>query len=304
MKSNFTISPDQLPAVVAFVRVARCGSFTRAAAELGVTPSALSQTVRALEKKLGVRLLHRTTRRVGLSDAGSQFLARVMPALELLGAAFEELETARERPSGPLRINTSLLAAQLLVAPILGEYHRTCPDVQLELSVDNSLADLIAGGFDAGIRLGEHLAQDMVAVRISPPQRAAVVGSPAYFREHPPPRTPDDLAGHACIQFRFAGGGLYRWEFERDGESLRRDVNAAFVVNDNGMMVEAARQGLGLAHVFEQLVEKDVAEGRLVRVLEEWCDPFAGFYLYYPSRAQMPLKLRIFVDLLTARVPA
>lgn len=300
MKLNFTISPDQLPALVAFVRVARHESFTRASAELGISPSALSQTVRGLEARLGVRLLHRSTRRVALSDAGRQFLERVMPALEMLGAAFEELETVRAHPSGLLRITLSRIAAQLLVAPVLGEYQRRCPDVRLELCIDDAMTDLIAGGFDAGIRLEERLAPGMVAVRISPPQRIAVVGSPGYFARHPKPAVPDDLRDQTCIQYRFTGSGaLYHWEFERDGRPLQTEVNGSLIVNDNELMIEAARQGLGLAHVFERLVERDIAEGRLVRVLEDWCAPFPGFFLYYPSRAQMPLKLRHFIDVLT-----
>jgi DNA-binding transcriptional LysR family regulator len=296
------ISPELLPAVAVFARVAQRASFTRAAAELGVSPSALSQTVRMLEERLGIRLLNRTTRRVGVTEAGAQFLQRVLPALEQLGAAFGELDELRDRPSGTLRLNLSRVVLTTIIAPILGEFAQAYPQVRLDLTADDRLVDLVAGGYDAGIRLGERLAQDMIAVRATGLQRQVVVGSPEYFRNHPKPRKPADLHEHACIRFRMGSGAIYRWEFEHGGEEFEIDVDGPLLCNDNQFMVEAARQGLGLGMFMHDLVREDLERGRLLAVLEDWCPPFPGFYLYYPSRAQMPLKLRVFIDFLQARL--
>jgi DNA-binding transcriptional LysR family regulator len=303
MKPDFTIGPDQLPAVAAFARVAQRTSFTRAAAELGVSPSALSQTVRTLEARLGMRLLNRTTRRVGVTEAGALFLQRVLPALEQLGAAVNELDELRGKPAGTLRITLSHFAMNTIVAPLLGDFCRAYPEIRLELTAEDALVDLVAGGYDAGIRLGERLAQDMIAVRASRAQRIAVAGSPAYFRNNPVPREPADLHEHPCIRFRFAGsGGIYRWEFGHNGEEFELDVDGPLVTNDNRLAVTAAVEGLGLLHMMEDFIRPELASGALVRVLEDWCPPFPGFYLYYPSRAQMPLKLRAFIDFLQARL--
>ena len=309
MKSNFTIgssmSPEQLPAVAAFARVAQHASFTRAAAELGVSPSALSQTVRTLETRIGIRLLNRTTRSVGLTEAGSQFLARVLPALEVLGAAFGELDELRGKPSGVLRLTVPRIATGTVLAPILGEFLACYPEMSLDITLDDMLVDLVAGSYDAGIRLGERLAQDMIAVRVSPMQRLAVVGSPDYFQRHRRPAHPSDLHEQSCLRFRFPGSGaLYRWEFGRDGPEMEIEVDGPLTANDVDLMLEAAKQGLGLAQVLEENVRLELKEGRLLRVLEDWCPTFPGFYLYYPSRAQMPLKLRVFIDFLTARLAA
>ena len=296
------ISPELLPAVAVFARVAQRASFTRAAAELGVSPSALSQAVRSLEERLGIRLLNRTTRRVGVTEAGAQFLQRVLPALEQLGAAFGELDELRDQPSGTLRLNLSRVVLTTIITPILGEFSRAYPQVRLDLTADDSLVDLVAGGYDAGIRLGERLAQDMIAVRATGLQRQVVVGSPEYFRGHPKPRQPADLHEHACIRFRMGSGNIYRWEFERGGEEFEIDVDGPLIVNDNRFVLEAVRQGLGLGMFLHDMVRDDLESGRLVAVLEDWCPPFPGFYLYYPSRAQMPLKLRVFIDFLQARL--
>ena len=309
MKNNFTIgssiSPEQLPAVAAFARVAHHSSFTRAAAELGISPSALSQTVRTLEARIGLRLLNRTTRSVGLTEAGGQFLARVLPALEVLGAAFGELDELRGKPSGVLRLTVPRIAAGTVLTPVLGEFLASYPEVSLDVTLDDTLADLVAGSYDAGIRLGERLAQDMIAVRVSPMQRLAVVGSPDYFRRNRPPAHPSELHEHACIRFRFPdSGALYRWEFGRAGQQIEIDINGPLTANDVDLMVDAAKQGLGLAQVLEEDVRHELDEGRLLRVLEDWCPTFPGFYLYYPSRAQMPLKLRVFIDFLTGRLAA
>jgi DNA-binding transcriptional LysR family regulator len=295
------VGPEQLPAVAAFARVAQHASFTRAAAELGVSPSALSQTVR-LEQRLGMRLLNRTTRRVGVTEAGAVFLQRVLPALEQLGAAFSELDELRGKPAGTLRLSLPRLALATLITPLLAEFCRAYPEIRLETIADDRFVDLVGEGYDAGIRLGERLAQDMIAVRATREQRAAVVGSPEYFRRNPRPRVPADLHEHPCMRFRFSSGVLYRWEFGRDGQDFEIDVDGPLICNDNELMIHAARQGLGLAHVMEDLVRGELERGELVRVLEDWCPPFPGFYLYYPSRAQMPLKLRVFIDFLQSRL--
>lgn len=296
------VGPEHLPAVAAFARVAQHASFTRAAAELGVSPSALSQTVRLLEERLGMRLLNRTTRRVGVTEAGAVFLQRVLPALEQLGAAFSELDELRGKPAGTLRISLPRLALATLIAPLLEEFCRAYPEVRLETIADDRFVDLVGEGYDAGIRLGERLAQDMIAVRATREQRAAVVGSPDYFRRNPSPMVPADLHEHPCMRFRFSSGVLYRWEFGRDGQDFEIDVDGPLICNDNALMIQAAKQGLGLTHVMEDLVRGELERGELVRVLEDWCPPFAGFYLYYPSRAQMPLKLRVFIDFVQARL--
>lgn len=297
------MQPKQLSAVVAFTRVAHHGSFTRAAAELEVSPSALSQTVRGLEAQLGMRLLNRTTRKVGLTEHGAQFLAQVRPALEMIGGAFDSLDDARQRPNGTLRINLARVTASIVVMPGLDEFRRRYPDLSLDLAIHDGFVDLIAGGFDAGIRLGESLAQDMVAVPVSGPMRMCVVGSPDYFRRRGRPQTPGQLAGHECIRYRFVGSGVIApWEFERDGQSLKIEPKGHLLVNDGEVLIDAARQGLGLAYIFEAAVEDELRSGKLQRVLGDWCEPFPGFFLYYPSRAQMPLKLRVFIDFLQQRM--
>ncbi len=297
------MAASPLPAVVAFAKVAERASFTRAAAELAVSPSALSQTVRGLESQLGVRLLHRTTRRVGLTEHGARFLAQVAPGLEQIEAAFEDLDLVRDHPAGRLRITLPLLVAERLVLPRLPGFLARYPDVEVELSVDAALTDLVAGGFDAGIRLGECLARDMVALPLGPRQRQVVVGAPAYLARHAPPREPSDLVDHDCIRHRRASGRLMAWEFTRDGRDFEVAVDGRLVFNDSGLALAAARAGLGLSQHFEAVAADDVAAGRLVRVLDDWQAPFDGFYIYYPAREQLPPKLRAFVDFLREPVP-
>jgi DNA-binding transcriptional LysR family regulator len=292
---------DQLPAVAAFARVAELGSFSKAAAQVGVTPSALSQTVRALETRLGTRLLHRTTRHVSVTEAGARFLQRILPALEQFQSAVTELEALRVEPSGTLRLSLPRIAMRGIVAPMLEEFCRRYPKICLDLIADDRFVDLVDERFDAGIRLGEHLAQEMIAVRVSAEQRTAVVASPRYFARHAPPNTPQDLHQHRCIRFRFGSGAIYRWEFTTAGQDFDIDVDGPLVCNDNNLMLEAARQGVGIAHMMEDLVREDLKQGTLIRVLENWCAPFPGYYLYYPSRDQMPLKLRVLIDFMTAR---
>ena len=301
------MDPAQLPALVAFASVARHGSFSRAAAEAGVSASALSQSIRALEAQLNVRLFNRTTRRVALTEAGGQFLDRVRPALSMLDAAYEALDEARGEPTGTLRINLPRVACDLLVLPHLAEFARRYPRVTVELALDEGLTDLIAAGFDAGIRLGERLARDMVAVPLSGPLRIAVAGSPVYFARYPKPVTPEDLAQHNCLRYRFStSGGIYRWEFAEPGKGRSRrtfdvQTSGSFVTNDLRTMVNAAEHGVGLLHVIEDFVRPQLADGRLVRVLDDWALTFDGFSLYMPSRTQMPLKLRVFIDFLKER---
>ncbi|MGN6319870.1 LysR substrate-binding domain-containing protein [Trinickia sp.] len=304
------MDPTQLPALVAFASVARHGSFTRAAAEGGVSASALSQTIRALEAQLNVRLFNRTTRRVALTEAGGQFLERVRPALSMLEAAYESLDETRGEPTGTLRVNLPRIASDLLVMPHLAEFAQRYPRVVVELTLDDGLTDLIAEGFDAGIRLGERLARDMVAVPLSGPLRIAVAGSLAYFSRYPKPKTPDDLIRHDCLRYRFSTSrGIYRWEFAESGAgggTSRRvfevEPNGSFVTNDLRTMVTAAEQGVGLLHVIEDFIRPQLADGRLVRVLDDWALTFDGFSLYMPSRTQMPSKLRVFVDFLKEKV--
>jgi DNA-binding transcriptional LysR family regulator len=291
----------QLPALMAVAAVARHGSFTRAAEAAGMSTSALSQTVRALEAQLGVRLFNRTTRRVALTEAGAQFLARVQPALAQIEAAFEALDETRGEPAGTLRINLPRVASELLVMPHLAEFMTRYPQIRLELALDDGFADLVGEGFDAGIRLGESLAPGMVAVALGGPIRLAVVGSPEYFARHASPATPGDLDAHDCLHYRFATGGVYRWEFAQPGQpGSVFDVitQGRFVTNDLRTMVRAAEQGLGLLHVIDDYVRAQLDDGRLVPVLETWCPSFPGFYLYTAGRAQMPSKLRVLIDFL------
>ncbi|KLD78147.1 LysR family transcriptional regulator [Xanthomonas hyacinthi] len=299
------MAASPLPAVVAFARVAHHASFTRAADELGVSASALSQTVRALEAQLGVRLLHRTTRRVALSEHGARFLERVKPGLAQIEAAFLDLDTVREHPAGRLRITLPRVVADQLVMPWLPSFLARYPQIEVELCVDPALVDVVAAGFDAGIRLGERLARDMIAVPLGPMQRQVIVAAPAYFRRHPPPQTPADLVGHDCIVHRLSNGRRMAWEFTRAGRDFEVEATGTLVFNDSGLTHAAALAGLGLAQGFESIVAADVAAGRLVRVLDDWQQPFAGFHLYYPAREHLAPKLRVFIDhLRAANAPA
>lgn len=294
---------DRITALHAFRQIAAHGSFTRAAAELDITPSALSQMLRQLEKRLSVRLLNRTTRKVGLTEAGRAFLNRIAPALTEIETAEEELRQGRDSPAGTLRLTVPRIAVNLLLAPMLAEFMRAYPEVRLDIAVDDAFADLIGENFDAGIRLGESLQLDMVAAPIDRPQRSAVVGSPDYFARHTKPRHPRELKAHNCIRYRFPGTrALYHWEFARRGKWFEIIADGAFIANDADLMVRAVLDGVGLAHVLESQVHEHLAAGRLTRVLGDWCPPFAGFYLYYPSRAQKPLKLRVFIDFLRKRL--
>jgi DNA-binding transcriptional LysR family regulator len=294
---------DPLSGLSLFLLVAEKRSFTATAKALRVTPSAVSQGISALERRLGVRLLQRTTRSVGLTEAGERFVARLRPAIEEVRETFGVLDELRDRPAGTLRLAVSSIACRRFVEPRLAAFLATYPEVKLEVLVEDGLTDIVRGGFDAGIRLGESLDRDMVAVRISDDERIAVVGSPGYFARHAKPKHPRDLHAHDCIQYRrVTGGDVYRWEFTENGKDFDVAVKGRLLANDGALMVRAAVDGVGLAHVLESMVENELAEKKLVRVLADFCPPFPGYFLYYPSRAHLAPKLRALVDAL--RVPS
>lgn len=296
------MDPTLLPSLAWFAHVARHGSFTRAAAELGVTRAALSQNLKVLEQRLGVRLLHRTTRDMSLTEEGRHLLDALQPALDGIDHAVRSLGSAGREPAGLLRINTSRIAAKLLLEPHLGALLARHPQLQLELVMDDGMANIVAEGCDAGIRFGESLAEHMMAVPITPPLEMAVVGTPAYFERHGVPQSPADLAAHHCVRYRqTSSGAIFRWEFSApdDGHSVGFEPRGSVTTNDDDGMIRAALQGVGLVQHLELAVRPWLAEGRLVRVLQDWCRPFPGFYLYVPTRTQMPAKVRALIDFLT-----
>ena len=282
--------------LAAFAAVARARSFTRAAAELGLSPSALSHAMRSLEQRLGVRLLARTTRSVAPTAAGDLLLRSLDPALAELARGLSALADWRGVPSGAIRLTTFGYAARTILAPVLPGFLREHPDISVEVIVDDRLVDLVAGGFDAGIRLGETVDLDMVAVAVGPELRTLVVGTPDYFASRTLPATPSDLEGHNCINYRLlGGGGLLPWEFERDGREIRFRPGGQLIVNDEVLAAAAVRAGAGLGYMLEHDVADEIADGRLIQVLAPWCPPFPGCYLYYPSRQITP-ALRVLVD--------
>ena len=293
---------EELVDLNAFAVVAEERNFTRAAAKLGTSQSSISHTVRRLEARLGVRLLTRTTRNVAPTEAGERLLATLRPALESIDSELASLRELREKPAGTIRITSSEHAAATILWPALERLLPQYPDIHIELSIDSGLRDIVADRFDAGVRLGEALAKDMIAVRISPDVRMVIVGSPAYLARHPAPQTPNELAEHNCINLRLlSSGGLYAWELEKDGRELRARVEGQLTVNNVGMILRAVKAGLGLGFVMEDHVAADVAEGRLVCVLEDWCAPFSGYHLYYPSRRQPSAAFSLLVDALRYR---
>lgn len=287
----------ELEAVVA---VARRGSFRAAALDMGLSASALSHAVAALEGRLGVRLFDRTTRSVSLSSAGEQFVEQVAPALGAIHGAMEDVDQHRDRPTGVLRLNTSLGAAQLVLKPLILGYLRRYPEMKVELETDNALVDIVAGGFDAGFRLAEVVPVDMTAVTVIPTIRSIVVGSPGYFEGRPPPRSPSDLKDHRAVRARMASGSIYRWEFEKRGQAVEIDVPGDLTLDDAGLIREAALEGVGLAYLTEASVRGDLATGRLVQVLDDWTPSYPGLQLYYPGRRHAPAKLRAFIDMARA----
>lgn len=298
---NPGVSSELFPAIAAFARVAHHASFTRAAAELGVSPSALSQTVRTLEGRLGVRLLERSTRRVGVTEIGQRFLSDARLGLSALETAIDAVNESRERPVGLLRLNLSRTAAEILVLPHLIEFNEAFPDITLEMHCDNALLDLVGNGFDAGIRLGENLAQDVVAVPLGGRRRIATVAAPRYLEGRTPPRTPEDLKAHRCINVRL-GGSIYRWEFSHKGRDFDIETTGPLLTNDGDVLLAAVRAGAGIACAFEAQVQDDIAAGRLVPLLKAWWPTFPGFYLYYPSRIHVSRKLRVFIDFMQQRL--
>lgn len=290
---------DQLTGIGAFAAVAERRSFTAAAAALDVSPSALSHAVRTLEGRLGIRLLDRSTRSVGLTEAGERYLARVRPALDELIAAAEDLDELRDTPSGVLRLDISRPAYFSVLSSRLAAFRAAYPDIRLELTLADSLSDIVANGCDAGIRLGETLQQDMVALPIGEGLETVVAAAPAYFAGRPKPSRPEDLAGHECLNFRFPSSGvIYRWQFEREGREVDIAVPGAIVANDALVLRDMARAGLGIGYFLSDMVAGDLASGRLIRVLENWSPRFPGHYLYYSSRRHPPAKLRALIDTL------
>jgi DNA-binding transcriptional LysR family regulator len=292
---------DLLDGLVVFEAVASRASFSAAARDLRVTRSAVSQAISALEARLGVTLLARTTRSVSLTEAGARFLETVGPALAAIAGATEALASPDGQPTGLLRINAPRLAVAMLLAPILPDFLRAFPGVSVEIFTEDRFADIVADGFDAGVRLGELLDADMVSVRLSPPDRLVVVGSPIYLASHGRPAHPRQLAAHACINFRqSAKGGLYRWEFQECGKGAAGEISVAVegrvIVNDTDAKLRAALEGLGLAYELETVVRPFLAEGLLEEVLADWSAATPGFHLYFPSRRQVAPKLRAFID--------
>jgi DNA-binding transcriptional LysR family regulator len=288
--------------LLAFLAVARERSFTRAAAQLGVSQSALSHTIRGLEARLGLRLLTRTTRSVAPTEAGERLLRTVGPRFDEIDAELEALSELREKPAGTIRITAGEHAADTILWPTLARLLPDYPDIKVEIVVDHGLTDIVAERYDAGVRLGEQVAKDMIAVRIGPDMRMAVVGAPSYFAGRPRPRTPQDLTAHACINIRLPTyGGLYAWEFENGGRELKVRVEGQLVFNNVALRLNAALAGLGLAYLPEDQVQAHLADGRLIRVLADWCPPFPGYHLYYPSCRQPTPAFALLVDALRYR---
>jgi DNA-binding transcriptional LysR family regulator len=285
-----------------FSAVARERSFTRAAAKLGLSQSALSRTMRQLEARLGVRLLARTTRSVSPTEAGERLLRTVSPRLEEIEAELAAITELREKPAGTFRITAVDYAADTVLWPKLAKFLREYPDINVEITIDYGLTDIVAERYDAGVRGGEQVAKDMIAVRIGPDMRMAVVGAPSYLRKRPEPKRPQDLISHNCINLRLpTHGGLYAWEFERGGRELRVRVEGQLTFNGSNQMLNAALAGFGLAYVPEGLAQPHLAKGRLKRVLEDWCPPYSGYHLYYPSRRQSSAAFALLVDVLRYR---
>jgi DNA-binding transcriptional LysR family regulator len=285
----------------AFLAVARERSFTRAAAQLGVSQSALSHTIRSMEQRLGVRLLDRTTRSVSPTEAGQRLLAHVGPRMDEIEAELDALSAFRETPAGTIRINSSEQALRSVLWPVIDRFARTYPDIKVEVDVENGLIDIVEHGYDAGVRLGEQVARDMIATRIAPDWRMAVIGTPAYLATRGVPLTPDDLTGHNCINLRLVTyGGLYAWEFEKGGRRLNVRVDGQLAFNSSSQVLTAALAGHGLACVAEEAAAAYLESGAMVQVLADWMPTFAGYHLYYPSRQHAP-AFQLFVDAIRYR---
>lgn len=293
---------DSLDDLRAFLAVARERSFTRAAAQLGVSQSALSQTLRSLEARLGLRLLTRTTRSVAPTEAGERLLRAVEPAFDQINAGLAALGELRDKPAGTVRITATENVAASVLWPALARLLPDYPDIKVEIAIDYGLTDIVAERFDAGVRPGEIVAQGMIAVRIGPDLRMAVVGAPSYFAAHQAPEVPQDLTGHTCINLRLpTHGGLYAWELDRDGRELRVRVEGQLVFGNTALILQAALDGFGLAYLPEDQVSSHLADKQLVRVLADWCEPFPGYHLYYPSRRQPTPAFAVLVEALRYR---
>ena len=289
--------------LAAFAIVAEERSFTRAAARLGVSPSALSHTMRRLEERLRIRLLARSTRSVATTEAGERLLARLGPAIEEISYAVEDLGRLLDRPSGRVRITASRSAARMVIAPVLPRFTQTYPEIVVEVLIDPALTNIVAQRFDAGIRLGESLEKDVVAIPVTGQLRMAVVGAPQYFASHPAPSTPHELRKHRCINFRLpTAGTIYKWEFKKGHHKMEVGVEGPLVFDDEGIVIEAALAGVGLAYLIEDQVASLLQSGALSRVLDDWCAPFPGFFLYYPGRRQVSPALAAFIAAI--RLPA
>lgn len=296
------MSVENYDQLAMFVLVARERSFTRAAAQLGMSQPALSRSMRQLEERLGVRLLARTTRSVSPTEAGEQLLRVISPRFEEIDTELAQLNAYRDKPAGRLRITAGEHAAITVMQPVLGKLLPANPDLNIEVIVDYGLTDIVAEGFDAGIRMGEQVAKDMIAVRVGPDLRMAVVGSPAYFQRHPKPKSPHDLTRHNCITIRLpTHGGIFAWEFEKKGQELKVRVEGQLVFNNIALRLGAALEGLGLAYMPEDLVRPHVQAGALVHVLQDWCPSFPGYHLYYPSRRQSSPAFTVLRDALRYR---
>ena len=288
----------------AMLAVARHGSFRAAAADMGMSTSALSSAVAGLESRLGVRLFNRTTRSVALSEAGEQFVARIAPALGDIRGAMEAVNLLRDTPAGTLRLNTSVGAARIVFEPIVLAFLKRYPQMQVDLVTEGRLIDIVAEGYDAGIRLAEAVPRDMIAVPMSGEMRTAVVASHDYVAAHGAATTPGDLMQHRCIRWRLASGARYRWEFERHGESMTLDVPGPITLDEPSLMRDAVHAGLGIGYLSELHVGEDLKQGRLVRMLDEWTPPYAGICLYYPTRRHVPAGLRAFIALIREAIQA
>ena len=288
--------------LMAFLAVARERSFTRAAAQLGVSQSALSHTIRGLEERLGLRLLTRTTRSVATTEAGERLVRTVGPKFEQIDSELSALTELREKPAGTIRITAGEHAALAVLWPALTRLLPRYPDIKVELTIDYGLTDIVAERYDAGVRLGEQVAKDMIAVRIGPDFCMTVVGSPAYFERKPKPKKPQDLTAHDCITVRLpTSGGIYAWEFEKRGREVKVRVDGQLVFNSIPLRLNAVLAGHGLAYLPEDQVKKHLADGRLIRVLDDWCAPFSGYHLYYPSRRQPTPAFAVLVEALRYR---
>lgn len=279
----------------AFIEVVERGNFARAATHLNLAPSTLSQTIRSLEDRLGVRLLHRTTRSVSLTEAGEHFLAKIRPVFEELHAAIESINDFRDTPVGTLRLSVTTIPARMILAPLLKNFLAAYPAINLEITVNSANVDIVKGRFDAGIRYGRLIAQDMVMVRASPPSRILAVASPDYLSAHPLPKKPEDLRHHSCIRFRLENHQLLAWEFEKNKKKIAVGVSGPLIVNNVDLMVKAALEGIGVGYIAETYIGEEIARGDLVPMLTDWSPAYDSWYLYYANRHHMPAPLKAFI---------